>query len=289
MPDVSPPGVQVWVNYPGASPEQVENDLAKPIESAANTVAGVKRILSRSEEGRSLTWVEFRYEVDMDRAMQEVRDKLAQIRASFPRDAKDPVVRRAGGENDQPVASFALLGKDRTPRELTLLAEQVVQKGFERVKGVGRVDLGGNVTRQVQVRVDAAKLTAFGLSVDQVVQALRTANVSVPVGAIHNDTSRIDHPGRRQAAIAHAVRAHHRRPQRRRADPAVTGGHGRRCANANAQSLSRVNGQHGDRVSGLQGAGRQHRRSRSRAQVRGRDDPQAAPAGHGAQVHVGDG
>ncbi len=189
MPDVSPPGVQIWVNYPGASPEQVENDLAKPIESAANTVAGVKRILSRSDEGRSLTWVEFRYEVDMDRAIQEVRDKLAQIRAGFPRDAKDPVVQRAGGENDQPVASFALLGKDKTPRELTLLAEQVVQKGFERVKGVGRVDLGGNVTRQIQVRVDPAKLTAFGLSVDQVVQALRTANVSVPVGTIHNDTS----------------------------------------------------------------------------------------------------
>ena len=189
MPDVSPPGVQIWVNYPGASPEQVENDLAKPIESAVNTVAGVKRILSRSDEGRSLTWVEFRYEVDMDRAIQEVRDKLAQIRAGFPRDAKDPVVQRAGGENDQPVASFALMGKDKTPRELTLLAEQVVQKGFERVKGVGRVDLGGNVTRQIQVRVDPAKLTAFGLSVDQVVQALRTANVSVPVGTIHNDTS----------------------------------------------------------------------------------------------------
>jgi len=189
MPDVSPPGVQIWVNYPGASPEQVENDLAKPIESAVNTVAGVKRILSRSDEGRSLTWVEFRYEVDMDRAMQEVRDKLAQIRATFPRDAKDPVVQRAGGENDQPVASFALMGNDKTPRELTLLAEQVVQKGFERVKGVGRVDLGGNTTRQIQVRVDPAKLTAFGLSVDTVVQSLRTANISVPVGTIHNDTS----------------------------------------------------------------------------------------------------
>ena len=180
--------MQIWVTYPGASPEQVENDLAKPIESAANTVAGVKRILSRSEEGRSLTWVEFRYEVDMNRAIQEVRDKLAQIRAGFPREVKDPVVTRAGGENDQPVASFALIGKDSSQRELTLLAEQVVQKGFERVKGVGRVDLGGNVTRQIQVRVDPAKLTAFGLSVDQVVQALRTANVSVPVGTIYNET-----------------------------------------------------------------------------------------------------
>ena len=189
MPDVSPPGVMVWINYPGASPEQVENDLAKPVENAANTVAGVKRILSRSEEGRSLTWIEFRYEVDMTRAMQEVRDKLAQIRAGFPRDAKDPVVQRAGGENDQPVASFALLAKGKSQRELTLLAEQLVQKGFERVNGVGRVDLGGTVTRQIQVRVDAAKLTAFGLSVDQVVQALRTANVAVPVGTIYNDTS----------------------------------------------------------------------------------------------------
>jgi hydrophobe/amphiphile efflux-1 (HAE1) family protein len=189
MPDVSPPGVQIWVNYPGASPEQVENDLAKPIESAANTVAGVKRILSRSDEGRSLTWVEFRYDVDMDRAIQEVRDKLAQIRASFPRDVKDPIVQRAGGENDEPVASFALIGKDKSARELTLLGEQVVQKGLERVTGVGRVELTGNVTRQIQVRVDPAKLTAFGLSVDQVVQALRNANVSVPVGTIHNDTS----------------------------------------------------------------------------------------------------
>jgi len=189
MPDVAPPGVMVWVSYPGASPEQVENDLAKPIENAVNTVAGVKRILSRSDEGRSLTWVEFRLDVDTTRAMQEVRDKLAQIRASFPRDAKDPVVQRAETENDQPVASFALLGQGRSPRELTLLAEQVVQKGFERINGVGRVNLGGTVTRQIQARVDPVRLTAYGLTVDQVVAALRNANVSVPVGTISNQTS----------------------------------------------------------------------------------------------------
>jgi hydrophobe/amphiphile efflux-1 (HAE1) family protein len=186
MPDVAPPGVMIWVNYPGASPEQVENDLAKPIENAANTVAGVKRILSRSDEGRSLTWVEFRLDVDATRAMQEVRDKLAQIRASFPRDAKDPIVSRAETENDQPVATFALLGNGRSLRELTLIAEQVVGKGFERISGVGRVELGGTVTRQVQARVDPARLTAYGLSVDQVVAALRNANVSVPVGTISN-------------------------------------------------------------------------------------------------------
>ena len=118
------------------------------------------------------------------------------------------------------------MGEDISQRELTLLAEQVVQKGFERVKGVGRVDLGGNVTRQIQVRVDPAKLTAFGLSVDQVVQALRSANVSVPVGTIYERDQRVDHPRRRAHDDAGAVSADHRRAQGRRADPAVAGRHG---------------------------------------------------------------
>ena len=189
MPDINPPTVSIRVVYPGASPEQVENDLTKPVENAVNTVAGVKRILSASYEGVSSTWVEFRLDVDTTRVTQEIRDKLAQIRAGFPRDAKDPVVERGGSENDQPVATYTLVGTNKTQRELTLAAEQIVQKGFERVNGVGRVALGGTVTRQIQVRVDPAKLTAFGLTVDTVVQALRNANVAVPVGTISNATA----------------------------------------------------------------------------------------------------
>ncbi len=188
MPDVKPPVVSVRVEYPGASPEQVENDIAKPVENAVNTVAGVKRILSASYEGISFSWIEFRLDIDQTRAVQEVRDKIAQIRAGFPRDVRDPVVQRGGDENDQPVAFYALLAPSLSQRQLTTLAEQVVQKGFERASGVGRVALGGTVTRQIQVRVDPAKLTAFGLTVDQVVTALRSANVSVPVGTISNET-----------------------------------------------------------------------------------------------------
>jgi hydrophobe/amphiphile efflux-1 (HAE1) family protein len=187
MPDVRPPYVSIQVRYPGASPEQVENDVAKPIENATNTVAGIKRLLSASYEGIGYTWIEFRLDVDQDRVLQEVRDKVAQIRGEFPREVKDPVVQRGGDENDQPVAFYALLAGNLTPRELTTLAEQVVQKGFERVRGVGRVALGGSVTRQIQVRIDPVRLTAIGLTVDQVVNALRAANVSVPVGAISND------------------------------------------------------------------------------------------------------
>jgi hydrophobic/amphiphilic exporter-1 (mainly G- bacteria), HAE1 family len=188
MPDVRPPLVSIQIDYPGASPEQVENDLAKPVENAVNTVAGVKRLLSASYEGRLYVWTEFRQDVDQDRVLQEVRDKIAQIRGGFPREVRDPVIQRGGDENDEPVAIYALLGSNLSQRELTTIAEQVVQKGFERVNGVGRVAIGGAVTRQVQVRVDPARLTAFGLTVDQVVTALRNANVSVPVGTISNNT-----------------------------------------------------------------------------------------------------
>ena len=186
MPDVRPPFVAVKVEYPGASPEQFENDVAKPIENAVNQVAGVKRLLSASYEGFGWSWIEFRINVDQDRVLQEVRDKVAQIRATFPRDVKDPVVQRGGDENDEPVAFYALVGESLSARSLTTLAEQVVQKGLERVNGVGRVALGGTVTRQIQVRVDPARLTAMGLTVDQVVSALKAANVAVPVGTVTN-------------------------------------------------------------------------------------------------------
>src|SRR3954470_22075812 len=186
MPDVRPPFVAIKVDYPGASPEQFENDVAKPIENAVNTVAGVKRLLSASYEGFGWTWVEFRLNVDQDRVLQETRDKVAQIRATFPRDVKDPVVQRGGDENDEPVAFYGLVGDKVSARELTRLAEQVVQKGLERVNGVGRVALGGTVTRQLQVRVDSARLIALGLTVDQGVMALKNANVAVPVGSVSN-------------------------------------------------------------------------------------------------------
>src|SRR5919109_1187054 len=186
MPEIQFPFVAIKVDYPGASPEQFENDVAKPIENAVNQVAGVKRLLSASYEGFGWTWIEFRINVDQDRVLQEVRDKVAQIRATFPRDVKDPVVQRGDDENDEPVAFYALVGEQLSARQLTTLAEQVVQKGLERVNGVGRVALCGTVTRQIQARVDPGRLTALGLTVDQVVAALRAANVAVPVGTVSN-------------------------------------------------------------------------------------------------------
>ena len=184
MPDVSLPFVLVLTNYPGASPEVVEADVTKPLEYAINTVAGVKLIRSNSREGRSEVFAEFRMSTEMMRAVQDVRDKIAQTRPSFPRDVKDPLVVRADQENTQPVVSIAVLSKTVGLRDLSSLTDQTIVKGLENVPGVARIDINGRVTRQILVEIKPQALTALGLSVDQVVNAIRAANQDVPAGRI---------------------------------------------------------------------------------------------------------
>src|SRR5450631_4484964 len=189
MPDVSLPFLLVTTNYPGASPEVVEADVTKPIEYAINTVAGVSLIRSNSTDGRSDVFAEFRMSTDMMRAIQDVRDKIAQVRPGFPRDVKDPIVLRADQENTQPVVSIAVLSKTVGLRDLSSLTDQTIVKGLENVAGVARIDLNGRVTRQILVEIKPQALTALGLSVDQVVAAIRAANQDVPAGRITRGAS----------------------------------------------------------------------------------------------------
>jgi multidrug efflux pump subunit AcrB len=92
MPDISFPGAWMEVRYPGASPEAVEREVIKPIEEAVNSIAGVKRIMSRSGEGQGSLSVEFALDADMGRAMQEVRDRVSAVQAVFPRDVRPPTI-----------------------------------------------------------------------------------------------------------------------------------------------------------------------------------------------------
>src|SRR5687768_16745863 len=95
MPEIEVPQVFISVNYPGASPEAIEDDVIKPIENVVNSVDGVKNIYATAREGIAFMSVEFRMEVDIATAAQEVRDKVAQIRASMPREVKEPTISRA--------------------------------------------------------------------------------------------------------------------------------------------------------------------------------------------------
>ncbi len=184
MPDVSLPFVLVLTSYPGASPEVVETDVTKPLEYAINTVSGASLIRSNSKEGRSEVFAEFRMATDMAKAMQDVRDKIAQVRPGFPRDVKDPLVIRADLENQQPVVSLAVLSPTLDLRDLSSLTDQTIVKGLENVPGVARIDVSGRVTRQILVQIKPSAVTALGIGVDQVIAAIRNANQDVPAGRI---------------------------------------------------------------------------------------------------------
>jgi len=189
MPDVTLPFLIVQTQYPGASPEAVEIDITRPIENAVNGVSGVKLVRSFTAESLSAVFVEFRLDTDMMRAMQDVRDKIATVRPLFPRDAKDPVVVRADNENQEPVVTLAVMAKDTDLRELTSLTDQTIVKGIENVPGVARIDVFGKVTRQILVQIKPNALTALGIGLDQVMNAIRAANQDVPAGRLSRGQS----------------------------------------------------------------------------------------------------
>jgi len=184
MPDITVPFVFIQVNYPGSSPEGVENDITKPIEEVVNTVNGVKVIRSNTWEGRSETYIEFRLDTEMGRAVQDVRDKIALIRPNFPRDAKDPLILRGDFDNAQPVVSLAVTSSTRTLRELTTMTDQIIVKRFQNVPGVGQVVTSGGVARQVLINLKPAQMMSQGVGVDEVIRAVQAANTDVPAGRI---------------------------------------------------------------------------------------------------------
>ena len=188
MPDITPPGANVEVRYPGASPEAVERELVKPMEEAVNSIAGVKRITSRSGEGQGTMNIEFGLEADMGRAMQDLRDRIAAVQSSFPKDARQPTIARWNNDNSQPVVNLALVSQSRSARELSILGEQQVGKRLQRVDGVARVDISGLTQREVRIDLDPTRLRAYNVTPAEIASALREANADQPVGLISNGT-----------------------------------------------------------------------------------------------------
>ena len=183
FPDVSFPVVVVQTEYPGASPEIVESDVTRRIEEQVNTVSGINRVSSRSYEGVSVVIVEFDLVTEPARAAQDVREKVALVRASFKKEVKEPIVSRFNPD-DQPVISLAVQSPTRDARELTTLAEQVVKRRIENARGVGRVTVVGGVRREVQIVLRPAEMEALKVGVDQILTAVRNENQELPAGSI---------------------------------------------------------------------------------------------------------
>jgi HAE1 family hydrophobic/amphiphilic exporter-1 len=182
-PDVTYPVVSVSTSYPGASPEVMMRQVSKPLEESLNTVQGLKEINSTSSEGSSNVRVTFHLGVDIPVALQDVSAKVARIRRSLPPGIDDPVIRQFD-PNDAPIMSVALQSTERSIRELTDLADEVVGLRLEAIPGVGGINVNGGNRRQIQILLDPDAMRAYNVSPVQVTQALQRENQEVPAGRI---------------------------------------------------------------------------------------------------------
>jgi hydrophobic/amphiphilic exporter-1 (mainly G- bacteria), HAE1 family len=180
FPDVDIPVVTVTTVLRGAGPEQVESDVTKKVEDAVNTIAGVDHIQSTSQEGLSIIIIQFKLEIDGKLAAQEVREKVAAARANLPAEIDDPVITRLDPASF-PIITLTVSGS-RAAKATTTYTKDVIKKRLENVPGVGSVDLVGGDEREIQVEVDAARMQAYNLSIQDIVQSVASANMEVPAG-----------------------------------------------------------------------------------------------------------
>jgi HAE1 family hydrophobic/amphiphilic exporter-1 len=182
-PDVTYPVVIVSTTFPGASPESMMRDVSKPLEEVLNTVQGIKEISSTSLQGSSLVRLMFHLGVDVATAQQDVQAKVARVRRSLPQNIEEPIIRHFD-PNESPIMGIAVQSGERTLRELTDLAEEVIATRFEAIAGVGGVNLVGGNRRQIRVQLDPDALRAYGVTPDQVATALQRENQEVPAGRV---------------------------------------------------------------------------------------------------------
>src|SRR3954449_10701854 len=180
MPKTDSPVVTVNVNLPGASAEEVETQITKRIEEAVNTISGIDELRASSDQGASRVSITFTLERDIESATQDVRDKVATIVGQFPRDAKPPQIQKIDPDS-APILTFALYGP-RAPKELTEIAEKRIKQNLETLPDVGAVSVQGDRKREIQLLLNADRLNAYGLTVDQVRNAVQRQNVEIPGG-----------------------------------------------------------------------------------------------------------
>ncbi|MFH0730198.1 MAG: efflux RND transporter permease subunit [Pseudomonadota bacterium] len=182
-PEVEVPVVSIVTQYEGASPESVEREVSKRIEEAVNPISGVKHVVSVSRESVSTVVVEFHLEVRLNDAAQEVRAKVAAIRGDLPKEIEEPIIQKLDFQA-MPIVSLSMRSETLSPRTLSTLVEKKVKRRLESISGVGKVDMVGLSTREVEIRIDPARLDALGIGVDTVIAGLRSENVRTPLGRL---------------------------------------------------------------------------------------------------------
>src|SRR4030095_406340 len=182
FPKVDFPTIIVTTRQPGAAPEQVETEITDKIEESVNTISGIDTLSSNSSEGVSQVIVSFVLEKNVDVAAQEVRDKVNRVLPLLPRTIEQPTIEKMDPDA-APVLSLALTAK-KPVRDITEDADKILPRQIESVNGVGQVLVLGGRQRQINIWLDAERLRAYNLTVNDVARAVQTQNVEIPGGRV---------------------------------------------------------------------------------------------------------
>ncbi len=182
FPKIDLPTITITTRLPGASPEEIESQITKPIEEVVNTISGLDELRSSTIEGQSQIFATFVLERNVQEAANDVREKVGAVLSRLPVGTESPVIEKVDPDS-APVLALVVSGQ-RSSREITEIADKRVKRALETVKDVGAITLVGDRKREIQIFADPHKLTAFNLSIQSVKDALLRQNVEIPGGRL---------------------------------------------------------------------------------------------------------
>ncbi|NIR47186.1 efflux RND transporter permease subunit [candidate division KSB1 bacterium] len=185
----APPFLGVAVPYPNSNPQEVEEQIAKPVEQQIQTISGVRRIRSSSSSNGCWTFIEFAQGTDMDFAYDQLRDRMDRVKAELPEDV-ERVYPRKFGNDDTPIIWVALV-ENEPHDDPYLLVEQQLKKPLERIDGVATVEIWGAVEKSVLLQINQDLVKSYKINLYEVIQRLRRDNFSISSGFIKEGNRKI--------------------------------------------------------------------------------------------------
>ncbi len=182
-PAVDPPIITVATNYRGANADVIESQITEPIEESVNGISGIRTLTSVSREGRSTVTVEFDIDVDLERAANDVRDRVSRAVGNLPPDADPPIVTKADADAF-PIVFLSVKSDQRNLLELTKIADDIFKERLQTIEGVSSIDIWGSKVYAMRLWLDPQKLAAYKLSPLDVRNAITRENVELPSGRI---------------------------------------------------------------------------------------------------------
>ncbi len=186
-PSVEYPIITIFTSYSGANADVVENQITEPIEQEVNGIPGIRTLTSISRQGASSIRVEFELSVDMERAANDVRDKVSRAQRRLPKDCDPPTVSKADADA-YAIMSVTLQSPKRSLLEISEIADLSVKQQLQTIDNVSSVDIWGEKTYSMRLWLDPVKMAGYGITPVDVKQAIDRENVELPSGSIEGNT-----------------------------------------------------------------------------------------------------